>query len=582
MAIPILNHLDLRSVSELQNAILHTTTHTEATNKAGAFIYDTGSSTLKYCTGTSNSDWISLTGDTNTWRTVTVDTSGNGSADNTLETSETLMLKKGTNITLAEALGVVTISSTDTNTNQLTTFTLRGTTNTAATTVNHGDTITLTAGTGITTTSTSDGVITIASTITDTNTQLSTEEVQDIAGPLVASGGTKTGITITYQDATNDMDFVVDDTTVAGDSGSTGITPGDTLTIAGGTNVTTAMSGDTLTINSTDTNTDTLQTISNDTTDAERFVTFVTSATGAQAGQSDANFKFNPGTDTLSVTNLVVSGTQTTKDETIQVVTDNTISFEGSTADAHEIHLTGADATADRTITLPDATGTIALTSGFSGTNTGDEPDASLTVKGIVELATIAETNTGTDAGRAVTPDGLDGWTGSAQVTTLGTIGTGTWEGDTVAIDQGGTGNTSAASAFTALKQAASTTATGVVEYATAGETVTGSSSAHVASLGTYHDSRLVAVTIAASSVDSTRLRAEITHSLSTADIIVQLYDMTTEETVFACVERKDKDGTASTSKITVRFSAIPTNDVRCIIMSTKGASTDNTINYAA
>jgi len=39
---------------------------------------------------------------------------------------------------------------------------------------------------------------------------LTTEQVQDIAGPLVATGGTKTGITITYDDANNDMDFVVD------------------------------------------------------------------------------------------------------------------------------------------------------------------------------------------------------------------------------------------------------------------------------------------------------------------------------------------------------------------------------------
>ena len=92
-------------------------------------------------------------------------------------------------------------------------------------------------------------------TPTDTNTQLSTEQVQDIAGPLVATAGTKTGISITYDDANNNMDFVVSDTTVAGDSGSTAITPGDTLTIAGGTNVTTSMSGDTLTIAATDTNT---------------------------------------------------------------------------------------------------------------------------------------------------------------------------------------------------------------------------------------------------------------------------------------------------------------------------------------
>ena len=35
--------------------------------------------------------------------------------------------------------------------------------------------------------------------------------------------------------------------------------------------------------------------------------------------------------------------------------------------------------------------------------------DATDTVKGVIELATAAETTTGTDAGRAVTPDGLAG-----------------------------------------------------------------------------------------------------------------------------------------------------------------------------
>ena len=42
------------------------------------------------------------------------------------------------------------------------------------------------------------------------HTGLSTEEVQDIAGALVTTGGTKTGIAVTYQDATGDVDFVVD------------------------------------------------------------------------------------------------------------------------------------------------------------------------------------------------------------------------------------------------------------------------------------------------------------------------------------------------------------------------------------
>jgi len=44
----------------------------------------------------------------------------------------------------------------------------------------------------------------LLSTISD-----ATEGVQDIAGPLVATGGTKTGIAVTYDDANNNMDFVV-------------------------------------------------------------------------------------------------------------------------------------------------------------------------------------------------------------------------------------------------------------------------------------------------------------------------------------------------------------------------------------
>ena len=59
------------------------------------------------------------------------------------------------------------------------------------------DTLTFAAGSNVTiTTTAASDTVTIAAT--DTNTQLSTEEVQDIAGPLVATGGTKTLITVTY------------------------------------------------------------------------------------------------------------------------------------------------------------------------------------------------------------------------------------------------------------------------------------------------------------------------------------------------------------------------------------------------
>ena len=62
-----------------------------------------------------------------------------------------------------------------------------------------------------------------------------------------------------------------------------------------------------------------------------------------------------------------------------------------------------------------------------------DVGNASQDTKGAVELATTAETTTGTDTSRAVTPDGLkDGYQGSTNVTTLGTIGTGVWQGSAI------------------------------------------------------------------------------------------------------------------------------------------------------
>ena len=59
--------------------------------------------------------------------------------------------------------------------------------------------------------------------------------------------------------------------------------------------------------------------------------------------------------------NLTVTGTVTTNNvETVS--TSNGVVFEGSAADANELTLIAGVLTADRTITLPDATGTVALT----------------------------------------------------------------------------------------------------------------------------------------------------------------------------------------------------------------------------
>jgi len=86
--------------------------------------------------------------------------------------------------------------------------------------------------------------------------------------------------------------------------------------------------------------------------------------------------------------------------------------------------------------------------SGATGDVTVTAENASVTNPGVVELATTAETTTGTDTARAVTPDGLkDGYQGSTNVTTLGTISTGTWGATDIAVAHGGTGASDAAGA---------------------------------------------------------------------------------------------------------------------------------------
>ncbi len=67
------------------------------------------------------------------------------------------------------------------------------------------DNVKFASGGATTVSQTDPSTITISST--DTNTQLSNEQVQDIVGGML--GGTETGITVTYQDGTGDIDFVV-------------------------------------------------------------------------------------------------------------------------------------------------------------------------------------------------------------------------------------------------------------------------------------------------------------------------------------------------------------------------------------
>ena len=118
----------------------------------------------------------------------------------------------------------------------------------------------------------------------------------------------------------------------------------------------------------------------------------------------------------------------------------------------------------------------------------------------------------------------------------------------------------------------ATASAVGAVELATSAETITGTDTARVVTPDGLA-ARTVVQTIAAGSLTDD-LRATVTHSLGTADTIVQLYDMTTEATVFADVGRTTDDmSTASTSVITIDFGTAPSNDIRCVITSFAGAT---------
>jgi len=108
----------------------------------------------------------------------------------------------------------------------------------------------------------------------------------------------------------------------------------------------------------------------NESTNENNVITFVAGADadGGNVGlESDGNLTYNPSTGTLSATNLVVTGTQTITNS-VTMNANNAVVFEGATADAHETTLTSVDATGDRTISLPNVSGTLPVLAAASAT----------------------------------------------------------------------------------------------------------------------------------------------------------------------------------------------------------------------
>lgn len=289
-----------------------------------------------------------------------------------------------------------------------------------------------------------------------------------------------------------------------------------------------------------------------DTTGADQLVMF-TANQGEEDFRVDGtgtnNLTYNPETQTLKVNNIVVAGTQTINDTTL-INTANGILFEGATADAFETKLVATDPTADRTITLKDASGTLAFTSDLPSTATSSSNGTARVSAGNGIDVSVASGNFTVSAdlkangGIVVESTELAVDLGASSIT------------GTLAISDGGTGATSASAAFTALKQNATTSATGVVELATAAEALAGSNSTKA-----LVPSSFAAREFTATIGDGTATSIDVTHNLGTRNVMVQMFDSSSYETVYAEVSR------TSTSAVNIRFNTAPTtNDVTVLI----------------
>ena len=275
MAIPFLQHLDLKSSAELRNALLHKTTEGVASNTEAGIIYDTGSDTVKYYNG---SAWISLTANTDNY----VDGAS-------LSGTDLILTRTGS---LADL--TVDLSSLDELVND--------------------STITITAGTALTTGGSFTTNQAANGEITIDHENISRTDTTSTDAP--AYGGTfeaVTGVTTNAQGHVTAIDV-------------------STVTIPASDN--------------TDINVNT---------------------TNLKARLAELTGDVTITGDTIIIPgDLQVTGTTTTNNvETVS--TSNGVIFEGDVADDNEVTLLAQTVTADRTIVLPDASGTVALTSDIQG-----------------------------------------------------------------------------------------------------------------------------------------------------------------------------------------------------------------------
>ena len=203
---------------------------------------------------------------------------------------------------------------------------------------------------------------------TDTNTQLTDEQVQDIVGAQIATNGSHTGITVEYRDSDADgaIDLSIPAEAITASMLSKTAISGQGLTLASG-----LQDDDEFLVSDTSETTNKLKNITASVIKTYMQGTFSTSDVNVtvdnletRLSEIDSDIQIGTGSS-VQVTipgDLVVTGTTTTNNvETVS--TSNGVVFEGNQVDGNDLTLLAAGVTGTRTITLPDLTGHVPVLS---------------------------------------------------------------------------------------------------------------------------------------------------------------------------------------------------------------------------